>query len=129
MKHNILTTSRLSLLQGLLLYTLAFKLPHNQKYQLCWFRSGEEFTIPCLSFFHQKHFVNRTCHGSDSYLPPLAMKARVQPHSSPRGICGGQSVAGSGFYPSPSTFPCHHYFTSASYSFIHPSLMLFDLNS
>ena len=105
LKHNILPTSRLSLFARIITVTLAFKLPYNKKCKWCGFRSGEEeVTVPCLSFFHQKHSVNRMCRVSGSYLLPLTMKAYVQSHFRPCGICGGQSVAGSSSYPSPSTF-------------------------
>jgi hypothetical protein len=44
---------------------------------------------------------------------PLTAEARFRSRVSPCGICGGQSVTGTGFSPSTSVFPCQFHFTGA----------------
>ena len=59
---------------------------------------------------------------------PLTTHTHVHLWASPYGICGGQSGTGPGFSLSVLIFPCQHYSTSASYSFIHQTLTLYDLS-
>ena len=49
----------------------------------------------------------------------LAAEARVQSKVSPRGVSGGQIVAGRGFPPSTSPVPRQYKFTNPPYSLIY----------
>jgi hypothetical protein len=57
------------------------------------------------------------------------MQAQVRSQARQCEICGGQSGTGTGFALSTSVFPCVYYSTKALFSFIHPSLILYDLSS
>jgi hypothetical protein len=43
----------------------------------------------------------------------ITAEARIRFRVSPRGICGGQSVTGTGFSPSTLVFPCQFHSTDA----------------
>jgi hypothetical protein len=69
------------------------------------------------------------CHVSGGWLPTLTMEVWVQTQTTPCGICGGQSGAGTGFSLSTVVLPCQYHSTSAPGLFIFLSLTLCNVSS
>jgi hypothetical protein len=59
----------------------------------------------------------------------LIVEAHVQSQASPCEICGGQICTGTWFPPSIAVVPCQCHSTNAPYSYIHPSLVLYNLTN
>jgi hypothetical protein len=78
------------------------------------YQHSPEMTVPTSGLpLHNQEYQNM-----NSQIAGL-----LQSQTTPYGICGGQSVTGTGFSPNNSIFPLQHYSTNAPYSFIHRRYM------